>query len=248
MTARAQLALHRVADTFIQELTWLMEPAKARPSACAWLTLAATETLDAFNSPTRGTPGTFGDHLYARESMADLLRSQLFGLMASCETMSRQLAPAIGEIRTALSKDLPNTVSTDFGVSRLIDYLRANIIETSRLAADLGLEVPRPSMAESVRSLLSVMAERFEGQSIEVRVPPYGAVQVGAFGQGPTHTRGTPPNLVETNPRVFFDLATARLTWARAIRTGQLRISGAHANETARMLPVFTVNNLVSRN
>lgn len=246
MANRAGLALHRVADILVQELTWLMEQAKANPNACAWLTFVATATLKAFQSPTRGTPPTFSNHLYAREKTTPTTRPQI--LVASCQHTSEKLASVVNEMTAALAKDLPTTVNTDFGVARLIDYLRANIIEASRLAADLGLEIPRASMAESVRSLLSVMAERFEGQSIEVRVPPFGAAQVGAFGQGPTHTRGTPPNLVETNPKLFFDLATGRLAWDEAIATGALQVSGAHASQTAAMLPVFRVENLVSEN
>lgn len=241
---RAQLALQRVADVLVQELTSLVEPTQTDPKACAWLTFVASATLKAFQSPTREAPPTFSDYLYAREKTATTTRPQI--LVNSCQLALEKLAPVLQEMNAALSKGLPTTVNTDFGVSRLIDYLRANIIEVSCLTTDLGLEIPRASMAESVRSLLSVMAERFEGQSIEVRVPPFSAVQVGAFGQGPTHTRGTPPNLVETNPKLFLDLATGRLRWNEALTTGQLQVSGAHASQTTAMLPVFRVESLIS--
>jgi hypothetical protein len=74
---------------------------------------------------------------------------------------------------------------------------------------------------------LADLAHRAPGRSVEVRVPPYGAVQCGA---GPRHARGTPPNVVETDPITWILLATGRLTWAQALAAGRVRASGNRAD------------------
>ncbi|MDR3359069.1 MAG: sterol carrier family protein, partial [Bifidobacteriaceae bacterium] len=74
---------------------------------------------------------------------------------------------------------------------------------------------PRPVVAAAVRFTLEELAARAPGHAVEVRVPPFGAVQCLA---GPRHTRGTPPNVVELAPPVWLALATGRLTWDDAVR------------------------------
>lgn len=87
----------------------------------------------------------------------------------------------------------------------------------------------------AVRESLAALAATAPGQSVEVRVPPYGAVQCVS---GPTHGRGTPPNVVEADPRTWLALATGRLEWADALRTGRLNASGTRTAEVARLLPL----------
>jgi hypothetical protein len=82
---------------------------------------------------------------------------------------------------------------------------------------------------------LRTLAQLAPGGSVEVRVPPFAVVQCVA---GPRHTRGTPPNVVQTPPRVWLLLATGRLTWADAMRGGQLSVSGTRAAEIAAWLPL----------
>ena len=72
------------------------------------------------------------------------------------------------------------------------------------------------------------------GHSVEVRVPPFAAVQCIA---GPRHTRGTPPNVIETDPRTWLELATGRLTWTDAVAAARVTASGARADLSA-LLPV----------
>jgi hypothetical protein len=79
----------------------------------------------------------------------------------------------------------------------------------------------------AVRFTLEELAASSPGHSVEVRVPPAGAVQAIA---GPRHTRGTPPNVVETDPRTWLALATGRLAWAEAVESGRVRASGARAD------------------
>ncbi|MFF0377605.1 sterol carrier family protein [Actinoplanes missouriensis] len=90
-------------------------------------------------------------------------------------------------------------------------------------ALDQGLEPERPVLRDAVRALLTVLSQRAPGRSVEVRIPPFGAIQCVA---GPRHTRGTPPNVVETDPMTWLLLATGRLEWAEAARDGRLRASG----------------------
>jgi hypothetical protein len=90
-------------------------------------------------------------------------------------------------------------------------------------ALDRGGEPDRPVLRDAVRVLLSELARRAPGRSVEVRVPPFGAIQCVA---GPRHTRGTPPNVVETDPITWVLAATGRLSWADAVADGRIRASG----------------------
>ncbi len=95
------------------------------------------------------------------------------------------------------------------------------------MALDEGRTPERPVFREAVRTLLAVLSDRAPGRSVEVRVPPYGAVQCVP---GPRHTRGTPPNVVETDPATWLRLATGRLGWAEAVTEGRVRVSGIRAD------------------
>lgn len=99
---------------------------------------------------------------------------------------------------------------------------------------DRGEEPPRAALRTAVRQTLLLLAAGAPGRSVEVRVPPVAAVQCVA---GPRHTRGTPPNVIETDPLTWFLLATGRLGWAEAVDSGSVRASGARANLSA-YLPV----------
>jgi len=101
-------------------------------------------------------------------------------------------------------------------------------------ALDAGQPPPRAELRTAVRYLLDLLAARAPGRAIEVRVPPYAAVQCG---EGPRHTRGTPPNVVETDPVTWIRLATGLLTWAEASGSGQVAASGVRADLSA-FLPV----------
>lgn len=82
-------------------------------------------------------------------------------------------------------------------------------------------------MATAVRYLLQLLAERAEGNTVEVRVPPFGAVQAI---EGPRHTRGTPPNVVEMDAPTWLALATGSLTWRDALAAGRVAASGQRAD------------------
>ncbi|KAA9089375.1 sterol carrier family protein [Microbacterium radiodurans] len=97
-----------------------------------------------------------------------------------------------------------------------------------------GGKPPRTDLATAVRYLLQLLVEKAPGTSVEMRVPPFGAVQVV---EGPRHTRGTPPNVVETDPATWIALATGDLAWADAATAGRLRASGTRA-DLSPLLPL----------
>ncbi len=96
-------------------------------------------------------------------------------------------------------------------------------------------EPPRADVAAAVRLTARTLAAAAPGASVEVRVPPFVAVQCIA---GPRHTRGTPPNVVETDPRTWLRLVTGLTTLDEAAADGSLRVSGARAAEINAWLPL----------
>lgn len=97
-------------------------------------------------------------------------------------------------------------------------------------AIDSGEEPPQAALRAAARYLLRVLEADAPGRSVEVRVVPVAAVQCVA---GPRHTRGTPPNVIETDPLTWFRLATGRLGWADAMDSGAVKASGARADLSA---------------
>lgn len=99
-----------------------------------------------------------------------------------------------------------------------------------------GGPVPeRAVLRAAVKASLATLATRAPGRSVEVRVPPLGAVQCIS---GPRHGRGNPPNVVEADPRTWLALVTGRLGWTDALAGGGLRASGSRAGEVAGLLPL----------
>jgi hypothetical protein len=85
----------------------------------------------------------------------------------------------------------------------------------------------RPALRAAVRYSLGLLEQQVPGRTVEVRVPPFAAIQCVP---GPRHTRGTPPNVVETDPLTWLDLATGRLDWSSAVQAGRVRASGQRAD------------------
>jgi uncharacterized SCP-like protein len=92
-----------------------------------------------------------------------------------------------------------------------------------------GAAPERPVLAAAVRLSLRMLPQVAPGRSVEVRVPPFAAVQCVA---GPRHTRGTPPNVIETDPRTWLELATGALTWTDAVTANRIAASGTRADLT----------------
>jgi hypothetical protein len=81
-----------------------------------------------------------------------------------------------------------------------------------------------------VKHYLAVLEQRAPGRSVEVRVPPYAAVQVVP---GVRHTRGTPPAVVETDAETWLAVATGRTTWSEAVASGKVLASGERTDLSA---------------
>jgi hypothetical protein len=86
-----------------------------------------------------------------------------------------------------------------------------------------------------VRYLLQLLAERAPGNTVEVRVPPFGAVQAI---EGPRHTRGTPPNVIEMDAATWLALATGAGQWAGSVAAGDVHASGSRA-DLSEHLPIL---------
>ncbi len=99
------------------------------------------------------------------------------------------------------------------------------------LAADPDAPVPRPRLAAAARTVCALLAVHHPGGTVELRVPPFAAVQLG-IGERGRHTRGTPPNVVQTDATTLLRLAAGSLTWADALAGHAVRASGIYSDLT----------------
>ena len=89
-------------------------------------------------------------------------------------------------------------------------------------------------MLQAVKSTLAELVKRAPGRAIEVRIPPYAAIQCG---EGPSHTRGTPPNVIEMDADTWLSLASGEMSWQSAMESGAISASGARA-DLSEYLPI----------
>jgi len=94
--------------------------------------------------------------------------------------------------------------------------------------------VPRTVLATAVRYSLEEVTARAPGNSVEVRVPPFGVTQCV---EGPRHTRGTPPNVIECDAATWLAMVTGQMGWADAVTAGKVAASGLRADLSA-LLPL----------
>jgi hypothetical protein len=113
---------------------------------------------------------------------------------------------------------------------------RASVLAVERWLRDESAPEPdRVQLAAAVRLTARTLATLAPGASVEVRIPPFIALQCIS---GPQHRRGTPPNIVETDPRTWLLLATGLLSVPDAAAAGALQLSGSRAGDIAEWLPV----------
>ncbi|SMF85703.1 maleylpyruvate isomerase family mycothiol-dependent enzyme [Streptomyces sp. Amel2xC10] len=134
-------------------------------------------------------------------------------------------------------------LQTNAGALSLADYLVTRTVELVVHTDDLnaavpGLDIPydRQALAAATRLLADALAVKAPGGATEVRIPPYAVVQCV---EGPRHTRGTPPNVVETDPLTWLRLATGRVSWGRALGEAKVAASGERADLGA-LLPLMS--------
>jgi len=114
------------------------------------------------------------------------------------------------------------------------EELRAALAPTAGWLAGEAEQPPRTVLGAAVKTSARWLAQQVPGRSVEVRVPPFVAVQCVP---GPRHTRGTPPNVVETDAATWLRMATGALSWADAIGAGKVVASGNRADLSA-LLPL----------
>ena len=116
---------------------------------------------------------------------------------------------------------------------------RAAVLQVERWLADGAAPEPNQTdLAAAVRLTARALAAMAPGASVEVRIPPFVAVQCIS---GPKHTRGTPPNVVETDPHTWLLLVTGRIAFDEAVADGLLRSSGSRAGEISSWFPLVSL-------
>ena len=201
--------------------------------------------LDSLEPAHTATPISIAAYIAGYGPAAQVI---LEGTIASADEMGDELVAALDESwarrRPRLDALRPGEVMAgprgpiragDLAATRVLEY----VVHTDDLARSLPDHEPpgidREALGLVVRLLLGVLAERAPGKSVEVRVPPFGVVQCV---EGPRHTRGTPPNVVEAGPVTWVRLAAGRQAWPEAVHAGDVRASGERA-DLSSLLPLL---------
>ena len=250
--------------TVLEWLERLPEDAFAQPTVLPeWsvaelaghLIFAHRGLLAALGRPTRQPPLPVAVYVQGYRPNADAISaaSRQEAETAPGSAVVAQLATAVADCATAFADlDQQAVVLGPRGPITTTDLLHTRIVELVVHSDDLSRSLPdqppvvvqRDPLARCTRTLAAILAGQHPGRSVEVRVPPFAAVQCaittnGVTDPGPTHTRGTPPNVVETDPVTFLRLATGRINWADAVLTGSVHASGLRA-DLSGVLPLLS--------
>lgn len=257
----------RAADALLEQIgavrDWLAELAEedfAAPSVLdGWdvrdllghLLIVYRGVSDALAQPDRGRPIPLADYVQAyrpRAAATSAAAAQSVQAMTGAQVLA-ELDAAVEKLTAALGPGPlpPPVVLAPRGPLAVDDFVASRIIEVVVHGDDLSRSLPgrepirqhRDALGRCSRTLAGILADRHPGRSVEVRIPPYAAVQCGVGDPGPTHTRGTPPNVVETDAITFLRLATGRSTWSEAMQTGQVHASGLRA-DLSTVLPLMS--------
>lgn len=90
-----------------------------------------------------------------------------------------------------------------------------------------------PEIMSQVKEILAKISKIAPGHAVELRIPPYSAIQCV---EGPKHTRGTPPNVVEMSAEVLFEISAGKITWPDAIGDGRISASGERSDLSSLFL------------
>ncbi|MEP6853817.1 MAG: sterol carrier family protein [bacterium] len=210
--------LVKVAEGLLERLD---QPTDATPLSTARFVARYRRDVAAIEASTLATTGD----RTGRELVADLIAAQ-------------------ARLPARLAEPIAPVIDTPRGPTSSVDFLGTRVVEWVVHADDLSrslaerppVPLERPALAEAVRRLAEAFAEQAPGRTVELRVPPHVAVQAVA---GPRHTRGTPPNVVETDALTWLRLATGRLAWADAVAAGTVHASGNRADLSA-FLPILS--------
>ncbi|MFG3051215.1 sterol carrier family protein [Kitasatospora sp. NPDC048239] len=174
----------------------------------------------------------------AREQAAGAFGGEPASVADAFERAAGALITALAEPETAapgrrFEIRLGSMSLTDMLVTRLVE----TVVHADDLAAAVGATFPheRQALAAVTRLLADALADQVPGGAVELRIPPYAVVQAV---EGPRHTRGTPPNVVETDPLTWIRLATGRTGWASEVDAGAVSAGGERSDLRA-YLPVL---------
>jgi uncharacterized protein (TIGR03083 family) len=187
---------------------------------------------------------TVAQYLTAAPSAGDVIAQREIdtAVRENPSQIRESLASALLNLRAALA-DVPGerVINTRFGAMRLDDFVVTRCLEGVVHGLDLA-QVPGvvtvsdlEALRITTRALLDTMVAKAPGRAVELRVPPIAAVQCV---EGPRHTRGTPPNVVETDASTWIELAAGRIRWADAVADGRVRASGERSDLSA-LLPLL---------
>lgn len=208
----------------------------------AGLVVHESELLTALATSTGARPASLADHFLGdrvrRHARADLVRE-----LTAHETgraLVAQFRQQLDEVHALLSEPTVAPVVSAAGQPlRTLDLVRLAAADLVLAADDLARSVPdsslewsRECLAAGVRALAEVITQHHPGRSIELRVPPYAAVQCG-LGDDPVHTRGTPPNVVEVDPLTFVRLVHGRTRFGDEVAAGRVSASGSRSDLSA---------------
>ncbi|WCC80509.1 sterol carrier family protein [Cutibacterium equinum] len=256
MAARAERGVKRLATTFVTTARSLLPPAQGGTvgpaSARLWgrhhiahIMVILTDTLQTVTTPTTIRPITLAKVIDERHKATGTLATIGHEVIAN-DTASRLASQAqrlLSEVESVLlaSPGPSATVESLVGPVRVTDHLRATLLDMVAMSLYDGVDIPSVALTESCRTLAAVLDESHGGRTIELRVPPACAVQLAATQSGPSHHRGTPPNVAEMDPVTFLQLATGFSHWAEMREAGRLQASGSHVDDVADILPVVNM-------
>jgi uncharacterized protein (TIGR03083 family) len=215
------------------------------------LVLVHTSFIASIDQPTKAAAVPVHEFVTRYRRDADMIMESTLQASAglSGPEVVERLGSAIDDLAARLDAgvQMAQVIMTRRGPITIEDCLATRIVELVVHTDDLNRSVPevtpatlqRSALARCTRTLAAILAARHPGRSVEVRVPPYAAVQCAIADPGPTHTRGTPPNVVETDPVTFLRLATGRTAWAEAAANGSVHASGLRA-DLAPVLPLLS--------
>lgn len=214
----AELIAHMCASNLPRYLAGNPAP-RATTDIVAWATGAVTIAAD-IDERARGM---------TEESRPAEVRTLMHELRLAAESALADVDPAF-------------IVPSRFGAISVTDYLATRCVEFVVHGLDLAAAthvepaLDPAAVGVAVRVLTTVLASVAPGRSVELRVPPYAAVQCV---EGPRHTRGTPPNVVEMDATTWLEVATGRIGWKDAVTDGRVHASGERA-DLSPLLPILS--------
>jgi uncharacterized protein (TIGR03083 family) len=205
--------------------------------------VALIRSLDRPTTDRPAPPHEFVKRYRRDVAMLDQATREMTGDRSPAELRAK-LTEAAAMIEGKFRTPQPRVIDTPRGATTVTDFLTTRLIEIEVHADDLSRSLPghepvplqHDALAGATRGLAEILAGQARGRTVEVRVPPFIAVQAI---DGPRHTRGTPPNVVETDPLTWLRLATGRITFHDAVVSGTLVASGSRADLSAH-LPVLS--------